>query len=245
VIHLSHVCKRYPGGYEALKDVSFDIAEGEMVCVTGHSGAGKSTLLNLIAAIERPNSGSVVVKGQNVATLKSSALPYLRRNFGLIFQDHKLLFDRSVFDNVLLPLQICGFDHRECAKRVRAALDKVGLLPREKSNPIALSGGEQQRLCIARAIVNRPSIMLADEPTGNLDSGYANDIMDILKSFHQVGVTLLIATHDEDILRHLGGRTLTLKLGELQPTDETTSHSTRPSNDNGQVAGYSTGSGQA
>lgn len=217
MIRLSQVCKRYPGGYEALKDVSFDIAEGEMVCVTGHSGAGKSTLLNLIAAIERPNSGSVVVKGQNVATLKRGALPYLRRNFGLIFQDHKLLFDRSVFDNVVLPLHICGFDHRECAKRVRAALDKVGLLQREKANPIALSGGEQQRLCIARAIVNRPSIMLVDEPTGNLDSGYAGDIMDILKSFHQVGVTLLIATHDEDILRHLGVRTLTLKQGELQP----------------------------
>ncbi|MDE2311129.1 MAG: ATP-binding cassette domain-containing protein, partial [Betaproteobacteria bacterium] len=159
MIRFNQVYKRYPGGYEALKNVSFEIAEGEMVFLTGHSGAGKSTLLNLIPAIERPNSGSVVVKGQNVGSLKGGALPYLRRNLGLVFQDHKLLFDRSVFDNVMLPLQICGFDHRESAKRVRAALDKVNLLPREKANPIALSGGEQQRLCIARAIVNRPSIL--------------------------------------------------------------------------------------
>jgi cell division transport system ATP-binding protein len=218
MISFNQVYKRYPGGYEALKNVSFDIAEGEMVFVTGHSGAGKSTLLNIIAAIERPNSGSVIVKGQNISTLKGGALPYLRRNLGLVFQDHKLLFDRSAFDNVMLPLQICGFDHRECAKRARAALDKVGLLQREKANPIALSGGEQQRLCIARAIVNRPTIMLADEPTGNLDTDYANDIMGIFKSFHQVGVTLLIASHDEGIPHQFGGRTLALKHGELQPT---------------------------
>ena len=217
MINFNQVCKRYPGGYEALKNVSFNIAEGEMVFLTGHSGAGKSTLLNLIPAIEHPNSGSVVVKGQNVSALKGGALPYLRRNLGLIFQDHKLLFDRSVFDNVMLPLQICGFDHRESAKRVRAALDKVGLLQREKSIPIALSGGEQQRLCIARAIVNRPAILLADEPTGNLDAEYAGEIMDIFKSFHQVGVTLLISTHDEGILRQFETRTLTLKHGELLP----------------------------
>jgi cell division transport system ATP-binding protein len=216
MIRFNQVCKRYPGGYEALKNISFEIAEGEMVFLTGHSGAGKSTLLNLIAAIERPNSGSVLVKGQNVATLKSGALPYLRRNLGLIFQDHKLLFDRSVFDNVMLPLLICGFDHRESNKRVRAALDKVGLLKREKTNPIALSGGEQQRLCIARAIVNRPSILLADEPTGNLDADSANDIMGIFNSFHQVGVTLLISSHDEGILQKFGRRFLVLKHGELQ-----------------------------
>ncbi|MDH4285194.1 MAG: cell division ATP-binding protein FtsE [Gallionellaceae bacterium] len=215
MISFNQVCKRYPGGYEALKNVTFEIAEGEMAYLTGHSGAGKSTLLHLIAAIERPTSGSIVVKGQNIASLKSGALPYLRRNLGLIFQDHKLLFDRSVFDNVLLPLQICGFDYRESASRVRAALDKVGLLQREKSNPIALSGGEQQRLCIARAIVNRPSILLADEPTGNLDAEYAAEIMGIFKSFHQVGVTLLIATHDDSILRRFEGRTFTLKQGEL------------------------------
>jgi cell division transport system ATP-binding protein len=217
MIRFNQVCKRYPGGYEALKNVSFEITEGEMVFLTGHSGAGKSTLLNLIATIERPNSGSVLVKGQNLSTLKSGALPYLRRNLGLIFQDHKLLFDRSVFDNVELPLQICGFDHRESSKRVRAALDKVGLLKREKNNPIALSGGEQQRLCIARAIVNRPSILLADEPTGNLDADSARDIMSIFNSFHQVGVTLLISSHDEGILQNFGKRFLVLKHGELQP----------------------------
>ncbi|MBI5659612.1 MAG: cell division ATP-binding protein FtsE [Nitrosomonadales bacterium] len=216
MIRFNQVCKRYPGGYEALKNVTFEIAGGEMVFLAGHSGAGKSTLLHLVAAIERPNSGSVVVRGQNVASLRGGALPYLRRNLGLIFQDHKLLFDRSAFDNVMLPLQICGGDYRESAKRVRAALDKVGLLQREKANPIALSGGEQQRLCIARAIVNRPSILLADEPTGNLDAGYAGEIMDIFQSFHQVGVTLLIATHDESALRHFAARTLTLKHGELQ-----------------------------
>ena len=215
MIQLSKICKAYPGGYEALRGISFEIDAGEMVFLTGHSGAGKSTLLKLIAAIERPNSGSIIVKGQNIGLIKGGALPYLRRNFGLIFQDHKLLFDRSVFDNVMLPLQICGFDYRESAKRVRAALDKVGLLKREKASPIALSGGEQQRLCIARAIVNRPPIILADEPTGNLDSDYADDIMSILKSFHQVGVTLLISTHDESILRQFSGRMLVLKNGEL------------------------------
>lgn len=215
MISFSQVNKRYPSGYQALKNVSFNIDEGEMVFITGHSGAGKSTLLKLIAAIERPNSGSVIIKGQNVASIKARAIPYLRRNLGLIFQDHKLLFDRSVLDNVLLPLQICGFDHRDSAKRARAALDKVGLLAREKANPIALSGGEQQRLCIARAIVNRPAILLADEPTGNLDADYATAIMDIFKSFHQVGVTLLIATHDENILRGFQGRTLALSHGEL------------------------------
>jgi cell division transport system ATP-binding protein len=215
MIQLSKICKAYPGGYEALRNISFEIDAGEMIFLTGHSGAGKSTLLKLIAAIERPNSGSIVVKGQNIGLIKGGALPYLRRNFGLIFQDHKLLFDRSVFDNVMLPLQICGFDYRESAKRVRAALDKVGLFKREKASPIALSGGEQQRLCIARAIVNRPPIILADEPTGNLDSDYADDIMSILKSFHQVGVTLLISTHDESILRQFSGRMLVLKNGEL------------------------------
>ncbi|TAN71939.1 MAG: cell division ATP-binding protein FtsE [Gallionella sp.] len=233
MISFNQVHKRYPGGYEALKNVSFDIAEGEMVFLTGHSGAGKSTLLKLIAAIERPNSGSVLVNNQNVGALKSGARPYLRRNLGIIFQDHKLLFDRSVFHNVLLPLQICGFDHRESGKRARAALDKVGLLKREKSNPISLSGGEQQRLCIARAIVNRPGILLADEPTGNLDAEYAQEIMAIFKSFHQVGATLLISTHDESVLQDSGGRVLSLKHGELQTA----------STGSGQAA--STGSGQA
>jgi cell division transport system ATP-binding protein len=215
MIRFNQVNKRYPGGYQALKDVTFEVAKGEMAFITGHSGAGKSTLLKLIAGIERPNLGSVIVNNQNVGVLKERALPYLRRNLGIIFQDHKLLFDRNVFENVMLPLQICGFDYRESHKRVRAALDKVGLLNREKSNPIALSGGEQQRLCIARAIVNRPSILLADEPTGNLDSEYAHEIMAIFDSFHQVGVTLLVSTHDEGILRKAGVRILTLRQGEL------------------------------
>lgn len=215
MISFSQVYKRYPSGYQALKNVSFNIDEGEAVFLTGHSGAGKSTLLKLIAAIERPTSGSVIVKGQNIALIRESAIPYLRRHLGLIFQDHKLLFDRSVFHNVLLPLEICGFDYRDSTKRVRAALDKVGLLAREKANPIALSGGEQQRLCIARAIVNRPAILLADEPTGNLDADYATEIMAIFKSFHQVGVTLVIATHDENILQSLQSRSLALNQGEL------------------------------
>jgi cell division transport system ATP-binding protein len=216
MISFNQVSKRYPGGYAALKNISFDIAAGEMVFLTGHSGAGKSTLLKLIAAIERPNGGTVLVSGQNIGKIQTGAVPYLRRNIGLIFQDHKLLFDRNLFDNVMLPLQIAGFDHREGAKRVRASLDKVGLLKREKALPISLSGGEQQRLCIARAIVNRPSILLADEPTGNLDAESANAIMDIFKSFHQVGATLLISTHDDNLLRHYTGRSLNLKHGELQ-----------------------------
>ena len=219
MISFSQVYKRYPGGHEALKNASFELAQGEMAFLTGHSGAGKSTLLKLIAAIERPNSGTVLVNNQNVGALKSAALPYLRRNLGIIFQDHKLLFDRTVFDNVLLPLQICGFDSRECSKRVRAALDKVGLLKHEKTNPIALSGGEQQRLCIARAIVNRPTILLADEPTGNLDAEYAQAIMKIFKSFHQVGVTLLISTHDTSVLRDNDIRVIALKQGEVQSAD--------------------------
>jgi cell division transport system ATP-binding protein len=217
MISFNQVRKRYLNGFEALSNVSFEIAVGEMAFLTGHSGAGKSTLLKLVAGIERPNSGSVLVNNQNVGALKPAALPFLRRNLGIVFQDHKLLFDRNVFDNVLLPLQICGFEHKESAKRVRAALDKVGLLKREKANPIALSGGEQQRLCIARAIVNRPSILLADEPTGNLDADYAQDIMEIFKSFHQVGVTLLIATHDAGVLgNHEKIRVLNLKQGMLQ-----------------------------
>jgi cell division transport system ATP-binding protein len=216
MISFNQVSKRYPGGYAALKNISFDVAAGEMIFLTGHSGAGKSTLLKLIAAIERPNGGTVLVNGQNIGKIRTGAVPYLRRNIGLIFQDHKLLFDRNLFDNVMLPLQIAGFDHRESAKRVRASLDKVGLLKREKAIPVSLSGGEQQRLCIARAIVNRPSILLADEPTGNLDAESANSIMDIFKSFHQVGATLLISTHDDNLLRQYTGRSLNLKQGELQ-----------------------------
>lgn len=215
MITLSQVCKRYPGGYEALKDISFSIEKGEMVFVTGHSGAGKSTLLNLIAAIEPPSSGSIIINGQNLSQLRPAAVPFLRRNFGLIFQDHKLLYNRNVFNNVMLPLEITGFDRNEAGKRARAALDKVGLLEREKAMPIALSGGEQQRLCIARAIVHRPSILLADEPTGNLDSAYASEIFEMFKSFNQVGVTVIIVTHDERLIERFGERTLHLQHGAL------------------------------
>lgn len=215
MISLSQVCKRYPGGYDALKNISFTMQHGELVAVTGHSGAGKSTLLKLIAAIERPTRGSIIINGQNTSSLRTAAIPYLRRNFGLVFQDHKLLFERTVFENVLLPLQITGFERRESAKRVRAALDKVGLLDKEKTFPITLSGGEQQRLCIARAIVSRPAILLADEPTGNLDAAYASDIMELFKSFNQVGVTVIIASHDEAMLKRLNPRLLKLNCGEL------------------------------
>ncbi len=197
MINFSSVSKRYANGYEALKGISLAIEKGEMVAVTGHSGAGKSTLLRLAAGIEFASSGSVLVNNQNLSQLKETGISVLRQNLGLVFQDHKLLFDRNVFGNAALPLEIAGFTRVETGKRVRAALDKVGLLNREKADLISLSGGEQQRLCIARAIVNRPSILIADEPTGNLDQAYAATIMDLFRSFNQVGVTVLLATHDE------------------------------------------------
>lgn len=215
MISASAVTKRYPHGLEALCDVSFDIGDGEMVFITGHSGAGKSTLFRLLSAIEKPTSGSIVINGQNIAALRRKAIPYLRRNLGMIFQDQKLLFDRSVLDNVLLPLAIVGMPTREAHRRARAALDKVGLLDRERARPIALSGGEQQRLAIARAVVNRPSIILADEPTANLDSDSASNILDIFRSFHQVGVTLVIATHDPQWMARFSPRVLRLEHGRL------------------------------
>ncbi|MES2353559.1 MAG: cell division ATP-binding protein FtsE [Pseudomonadota bacterium] len=215
MISFSNVTKRHSNSFESLKGVSFEVGEGELVIVTGHSGAGKSTLLKLAAGIEYPTSGSVIVAGQNISRLRSQALAILRRNIGLIFQDHKLLFDRNVFENVVLPLSINGYSRADAARRVRAALDKVGLLGREKENPIQLSGGEQQRLCIARAIVNRPAIMIADEPTGNLDAEYGGAIMDLFKSFNQVGVTMLISTHDEALATRYNPRRLHLDKGKL------------------------------
>ncbi|UCH48364.1 MAG: cell division ATP-binding protein FtsE [Betaproteobacteria bacterium] len=215
MITVSHVSKRYPGGYEALRNVSAQVEPGEMVFVTGHSGAGKSTLLKLVGGIERPTGGSVVINGKNITSMGRASLPFLRRNFGFIFQDHKLLFDRSVYANAALPLIISGFPRREIPRRVRAALDKVGLLDREKARPVTLSGGEQQRLCIARAIVNRPAILLADEPTGNLDAAYATEIIAMFKAFNQVGVTVVIATHDTALIRGLGARTVRLDHGAI------------------------------
>jgi cell division transport system ATP-binding protein len=215
LVSFSAVAKRYPGGLEALKNVSFSLAPGELAFLTGRSGAGKSTLLKLIPAIERPSAGSVVVNGQNVASMKRAALPYLRRNIGLVFQDQKLLYDRSVYDNVMLPLAFSAHAPREAARRARAALDKVNLLAREKANPIQLSGGEQQRLAIARAVVNRPTVLVADEPTANLDAESAIRILEIFVAFNQVGVTVLIATHDQTLIERYGKRVLRLDGGRI------------------------------
>ena len=215
MVSFSAVVKRYPGGQEALRDVSFSIEAGELAFLTGRSGAGKSTLLKLIPAIERPSSGSVIVNGQNVGALKRAAIPYLRRNLGLVFQDQKLLYDRSVYDNVMLPLSFSAHAPREAARRARAALDKVGLLAREKANPVQLSGGEQQRLAIARAVVNRPAVLVADEPTANLDAESAARVLDIFVAFNQVGVTVLIASHDQALVERYGKRVLHLRDGKL------------------------------
>jgi len=220
LISFSAVSKRFPGGKDALRGLTFAVDDGELLFVTGHSGAGKSTLLKLIAAIERPSSGSVLVNGQNVGALKPAAIPYLRRNLGLVFQDQKLLYDRSVYDNVMLPLAFSDHPPREAARRVRAALDKVGLLERERANPIQLSGGEQQRLAIARAVVNRPSILLADEPTANLDVDSAARILDIFVAFNRVGVSVLVATHDLALVERYGTRVLRLADGRLLAAGE-------------------------
>jgi cell division transport system ATP-binding protein len=215
LVSFSAVAKHYPGGQQALKDITFSLEPGEMVFMTGRSGAGKSTLLKLIPAIERPTAGSVIVNGQNVGALKRAAVPYLRRHIGLVFQDQKLLYDRSVYDNVMLPLSFSAHPAKEAARRARAALDKVGLLARERANPIQLSGGEQQRVAIARAVVNRPGLLVADEPTANLDAESAARILDIFVAFHQVGVTVVIATHDQGLVSRYGKRVLRLEAGRL------------------------------
>lgn len=215
MLTLSHVSKRYPGGIEALRDVSLTVERGELVLVEGESGAGKSTLLKLISAIELPSAGSVLMDGQNTRALGSRALAALRRQFGVIFQDHKLLFDRNAFENVMLPLDIGGFERRDAHRRARAALDKVGLLHKEKALPVALSGGEQQRLCIARAIVHRPRVIVADEPTGNLDESQAQRVLDMLDSFNTLGVTMVVSTHDRLARERLEGRHVRLQAGAL------------------------------
>lgn len=215
MIQFLQASKRYPGGHDALLNVSFDMQQGEMAFLTGHSGAGKSTLLKLIALIERTSRGSVIINGEHTGKVRTRRIPYFRRNIGIIFQDHQLLFDRTVFDNVALPLIIAGLPSREIARRTRAALDKVGLLNREKSYPITLSGGEQQRVGIARAVVNKPALLLADEPTGNLDPELSWEIMQVFEQFRQVGVTVMVASHDLDMIQKLGHRILVLKNGQL------------------------------
>lgn len=215
MIRFQNVSKRYEHGHEAIRNLDLHIKAGEMAFLTGHSGAGKSTLLKLIALIERSTHGQLRVDGQNLANLSSRQIPYLRRKIGIIFQDHRLLMDRTVFDNVALPLVISGMGHRDITKRVHAALDKVGLLNKARLYPITLSGGEQQRVGIARAVVNKPTLVLADEPTGNLDPELSEEIMRLFMQFNQVGVTLLIASHDLDLLQRLGHRIIALRNGQL------------------------------
>lgn len=215
MIRFSQVTKRYPNGHEALKQVSLFIDRQEMAFLIGHSGAGKSTLLKLITRVEQSTRGQLIVNERNLTRLPRRQIPYLRREIGVVFQDHKLLHDRTVFDNVALPLVVAGVGHREASRRVRAALDKVGLLGKERLFPITLSGGEQQRVGIARAVVNRPPILLADEPTGNLDADLSDEIMDLFSQFNQYGATVLVATHDRRHIDRLGKRVLELSDGML------------------------------
>lgn len=217
MIQLEDVTRRFPGGQEALSGLTLSVETGEMVFVTGHSGAGKSTLLKLIALIDRPTSGQVIVDGQNTRRVKRRKIPAYRRQIGMVFQDHKLLYDRPVFDNVALPLVIGGAGPRETGRRVRAALEQVGLLHKERRNPETLSAGEQQRVGIARAIVTRPKLLIADEPTGNLDPDLSLEVMRIFRRFNEVGVTLLIASHDIALIDRLGCRRIELEDGRLAP----------------------------
>jgi len=214
-IRFDQVSKRYEGGREALSGVSFELADDEMAFLTGHSGAGKSTLMKLIIMMERPSQGQVFLQNQNLNRLSRRHIPQVRRNVGVVFQNHQLLFDRTVFDNVALPLTVAGYQPREIGRRVRAALSKVGLGDKEMRFPVALSGGEQQRVGIARAVVNKPPVLLADEPTGNLDPDLSAEIMNLFQQFNQVGVTVLIATHDLELVRRMGLRELTLANGQL------------------------------
>ncbi len=216
MIHFNRVSKRYSNGYEALNQISLHIPMGQMAFITGHSGAGKSTLLKLIAVMEQPTSGQVIVNGQNLALLKPRQIPYHRRKLGIIFQDYRLIYERTVYDNVALPLIISGYATRDIPRLVRAALDKVGLLSKADRYPITLSGGEQQRVGIARAVIHKPLILMADEPTGNLDPDLAQEIMQIFIDFNRVGVTVLIATHDRSLIQNLPTYpTLHLERGEL------------------------------
>ena len=218
MIVFDHVSKRYPNGREGLSNASLHIEEGEMVFLTGRSGAGKSTVLKLIALLERPTRGTVVIGGKNTGSLKSRHLPAFRRRIGIVFQDHKLLPERPVFDNVALPLIVAGVGRGEIDKRVRAALDQVGLLGSERALPLELSVGEQQRVGIARAVVSKPPLLIADEPTGNLDPDLAVEVMRLFKRFQEVGVTVVVATHDVHLVRELGLREIVLDHGHVQGT---------------------------
>ncbi len=215
MIRFEQVSKRYPSGREALSELSLSVTTGEMVFLTGHSGAGKSTILKLIALIERPTRGQVIVNQLNTNAVKRGGIPAFRRQIGMVFQDHKLLYDRPVYDNVALPLIIAGVPRPEIDKRVRAALDQVGLLGRETGFPIELSTGEQQRVGIARAVVSKPTILIADEPTGNLDPELAIEVMSLFKRFNDVGVTVVVATHDVHLIERFGARRIALAGGRL------------------------------
>ena len=218
MLKFDHVSKRYPDGGAALKNVSFHLQRGEMAFLTGHSGAGKSTLLKLIAMMELCSRGHIILGGQNLKKVSEKNIPFVRRKLGLIFQDNKLLLDRTIFDNVALPLIVSGYGYQEINRRVRAALDKVGLLGKEKKYPLALSGGEQQRVGIARAVVNKPELILADEPTGNLDPDLSAEVMQLFEQFKKIGTTVLIASHDINLLTQMGHRVLTLSQGQLIPS---------------------------
>jgi cell division transport system ATP-binding protein len=220
MIHLENVTKRFPGGQEALSGLNLSVDKGEMVFVTGHSGAGKSTLLRLIALIERPTGGQVIVDGQNLKGIHRRKIPMYRRQIGMVFQDHKLLYDRTVADNVALPLIIAGANHREAGRRVRASLEQVGLLHKEKQNPETLSAGEQQRVGIARAIASRPKLLIADEPTGNLDPDLSLEVMRVFRRFNEFGVTCLIASHDIALIDRLGCRRIELENGRLRHEEQ-------------------------
>jgi cell division transport system ATP-binding protein len=215
MIRFTDVSMHYGDGNEALRKINLYVEQAAMVYVTGRSGAGKSTLLRLVAMIERHNMGQIIVNGQNLERVVGRRIPLFRRNIGFMFQDHRLLYDRTVFDNIALPLVIAGYRYQEVRKRVHASLDKVGLLNKEKVSPIALSGGEQQRVGIARAVVNRPALLLADEPTGNLDPALSWDIMKLFEQFNQVGVTVLIASHDLDMIKKMNKSIITLREGRL------------------------------
>jgi cell division transport system ATP-binding protein len=219
MIRFLNVSKRYPGGQDALRGIDFELAGSDMALLIGHSGAGKSTLLKLIRVIERPSHGQILIGDRNLRTLKRRDIASIRRQIGIIFQDHKLLNDRTVFDNVALSLIVAGVSYRESNKRVRAALDKVGLLKKEGMMPVQLSGGEQQRVGIARAVVNRPAILLADEPTGNLDAALSDEIMDLFVEFNRIGTSVLIATHDLRQIERLNKPVLKLDQGKLIKND--------------------------